>query len=64
MPSLSRDQFVTFVEHERARTPDRVLAVPIQVRLLSDQLTPVLAYRRLVSGDSRTAPSFLLESVE
>jgi len=64
MPSLSRDQFVAFVENERARTPDRVLAVPIQVRLLSDQLTPVLAYRRLVSGDSRTAPSFLLESVE
>ncbi|MHC5023387.1 MAG: anthranilate synthase component I [Planctomycetota bacterium] len=33
-------------------------------RLTSDQLTPVLAYRRLVSPDDRTAPSFLLESVE
>jgi anthranilate synthase component 1 len=33
-------------------------------RLLSDQLTPVLAYRRLVAPDERTAPSFLLESVE
>ncbi len=33
-------------------------------RLMSDQLTPVLAYRRLVSPDERTAPSFLLESVE
>ena len=34
------------------------------MRLLEDQLTPVLAYRRLVSADERTAPSFLLESVE
>jgi len=33
-------------------------------RVMSDQLTPVLAYRRLVSPDERTAPSFLLESVE
>ena len=33
-------------------------------RIMSDQLTPVLAYRRLVLPDERTAPSFLLESVE
>ncbi len=33
-------------------------------RLLSDHLTPVLAYRRLVAADERTAASFLLESVE
>jgi anthranilate synthase component 1 len=33
-------------------------------RLMSDQLTPVLAYRRLVMPDERTAPSFLFESVE
>ncbi|MDZ4753777.1 MAG: anthranilate synthase component I [Phycisphaerae bacterium] len=33
-------------------------------RLMSDQLTPVLAYRRLVASDARTAPSFLFESVE
>ncbi|MSR69188.1 MAG: anthranilate synthase component I [Phycisphaerales bacterium] len=33
-------------------------------RLLSDQLTPVLAYRRLVAPDERTAASFLFESVE
>jgi anthranilate synthase component 1 len=33
-------------------------------RVMSDQLTPVLAYRRLVTPDERTAPSFLLESVE
>ncbi len=30
----------------------------------SDDLTPILAYRRLVSPDERSAPSFLLESVE
>ncbi|MCI0677167.1 MAG: anthranilate synthase component I, partial [Phycisphaerales bacterium] len=33
-------------------------------RLMSDQLTPVLGYRRLVAADERTAPSFLFESVE
>jgi anthranilate synthase component 1 len=38
--------------------------VPLSIRLLDDQLTPVLAYRRLVAPDERTAPSFLLESVE
>ncbi len=38
--------------------------VPIVRRIFSDQLTPVLAYRRLVAADERAAPSFLLESVE
>ncbi|MEX2213291.1 MAG: hypothetical protein WD768_04135, partial [Phycisphaeraceae bacterium] len=38
--------------------------VPVFRRLLSDQLTPVLAYRRLVRPDDRLAASFLLESVE
>jgi len=38
--------------------------VPVFRRVLSDQLTPVLAYRRLVRPDGRMAPSFLLESVE
>ncbi|MFM7260007.1 MAG: chorismate-binding protein [bacterium] len=33
-------------------------------RMMSDQLSPVLAYRRLVLPDERTAPSFLFESVE
>jgi len=33
-------------------------------RIPADQLTPVLAYRRLVAPDDRHAPSFLLESVE
>ncbi len=38
--------------------------VPMYRQLMSDQLTPVLAYRRLVKPDDRLAPSFLLESVE
>ncbi len=38
--------------------------IPVFRRVLSDQLTPVLAYRRLVRPDDRMAPSFLLESVE
>jgi anthranilate synthase component 1 len=38
--------------------------VPVSRRVLSDHLTPVLAYRRLVHGDARTDTSFLLESVE
>ena len=38
--------------------------VVLSRRLMSDQLTPVLAYRRLVQPDQRTDPSFLLESVE
>ncbi|MSR45280.1 MAG: anthranilate synthase component I [Phycisphaerales bacterium] len=33
-------------------------------RILGDQLTPVVAYRKLVAPDERTAPSFLFESVE
>jgi len=33
-------------------------------RILSDQLTPVIAYRRLVACDERAATSFLFESVE
>lgn len=62
MPSLSREQFVALCRS--ADEKDRILVVPVGIRLLSDQLTPVLAYRRLVSPDERTAPSFLLESVE
>ena len=37
--------------------------IPLFQRILSDHLTPVLAYRCLVSEDERTAPSFLFESV-
>tara|TARA_Y100000589_G_scaffold184246_2_gene174595 strand:+ start:8396 stop:10012 length:1617 start_codon:yes stop_codon:yes gene_type:complete len=38
--------------------------VPVVRRVMSDQITPVLAYRRLVSPDARESASFLLESVE
>src|SRR5438876_1121762 len=62
MPSLARDEFVQLVAKEAGG--DATLAVPVAVSLLSDQLTPVLAYRRLVAADEREAPSFLLESVE
>ncbi len=44
-------------------TQEGVTLVPMYRRLLSDLLTPVLAYRRLVQPDERMAPSFLLESV-
>ncbi|MEX2671480.1 MAG: anthranilate synthase component I [Phycisphaeraceae bacterium] len=37
--------------------------IPIYRQVFADGLTPVLAYRRLVHGDPRQAPSFLLESV-
>ncbi len=37
--------------------------IPLFRRLMADQVTPVLAYRRLVQPDPRTAPSFLFESV-
>ena len=47
-----------------ARLAQRRNLIPLVRRLMSDQLTPVLAYRRLVKPDDRTAPSFLLESVE
>ena len=38
--------------------------IPVVRRIMSDHLSPVLAYRRLVAADDRTAPSFLFESVE
>ena len=63
MPSSTLNEFVETVSD--ARDDGRgVVVVPIGIRVLADQLTPVLAYRRLVSADDRTAPSFLLESVE
>ncbi|MCC6230833.1 MAG: anthranilate synthase component I [Phycisphaerales bacterium] len=57
---LTRERFIAEVGSGSTKT----LAVPLATRLLADQLTPVLAYRRLVAGDERSAPSFLLESVE
>ena len=54
--------FKTFTDLARQATaPGQV--IPVFRRLMSDQLTPVLAYRRLVRPDERMAPSFLLESV-
>jgi len=47
-------------ERQRSEGP----LVILSRRLMSDGLTPVLAYRRLVLPDERTAPSFLFESVE
>lgn len=65
MLSLSRDEFLAVAAREAAAcAPGATLAIPVALRLLSDQITPVSAYRRLVSPDERTAPSFLLESVE
>jgi len=46
------------------RLAEHANVIPLCRRLMSDQLTPVLGYRRLVRADDRTAPSFLLESVE
>lgn len=66
MPNLDRAQFVQTARREGSvdLAPAGSIAIPIGLRLLADQLTPVLAYRRLVAQDERTAPSFLLESVE
>ena len=47
-------------DRQRAEGP----LVILSRRLMSDQLTPVQAYRKLVLPDERTAPSFLFESVE
>ena len=63
MLTPGRDAFLRVVERSAHEHPGPV-AVPVVVRLFADQLTPVLAYRRLVAPDERTAPSFLLESVE
>jgi len=55
---------VLLAREAQSRMPGVTLAIPVSIRLLADQLTPVVAYRRLVAPDDRTAPSFLLESVE
>lgn len=67
----SRAEFIEIVRRERAGgdggregAEGATLVIPIGLRLMGDQLTPVLAYRRLVVEDERTAPSFLFESVE
>lgn len=63
MPSLTREEFVDAVAEARSGGAS-VVVVPVGVRVLADVVTPILAYRRLVAPDERTAPSFLLESVE
>lgn len=56
---MLRPDRATFIEQARQWN-----VVPVMRRLLSDQVSPVLAYRRLVSEDDRSTSSFLLESVE
>ena len=58
-------EFDAFCQYARAsgeRSAARRL-IPVCRQLLSDTLTPVTAYRRLVAPDRRDAPSFLFESV-
>ncbi|MEZ6234423.1 MAG: chorismate-binding protein [Phycisphaerales bacterium] len=80
MLNMTREQFAGFVARARSAgdpagdspprgraqgpAPGPTLVIPLAARLLSDQLTPVLAYRRLVAPDDRLEPSFLFESVE
>ena len=59
--SISQERFCELASSVNG---DRRALIPVGVRLLSDRLTPVSAYRRLVKADERTAPSFLFESVE
>lgn len=53
------DQSTKFMEASR-----RGNLFPLHQCIFSDQLTPVLAYRCLVSENDHETPSFLLESVE
>ena len=55
-------RYMDLATFRKLATQGNVIA--LMRRLMSDQLTPVLGYRRLVAPDERTAPSFLLESVE
>ncbi len=65
MFSVTRGEFVQRAAAARSSVgAGGRVALPVSLRLLSDQLTPVLAYRRLVARDERAEPSFLLESVE
>jgi len=64
MASISPDGFRLAAAQARNDHPQATLAIPVAVRLLADQLTPAVAYRRTVADDPREAPSFLFESVE
>ena len=59
MPS----QLPAFEDFEPLFRAGEAVLVAMVRRLLSDTLTPVTAYRRLVRPDARLAPSFLFESV-
>jgi anthranilate synthase component 1 len=52
---MSSETFETFISSYNV--------IPVVRRIMADHLSPVLAYRRLVSADDRDAPSFLFESV-
>lgn len=54
----AKDAFEVFKSRAREHN-----LVPVYTRIMSDQLTPVAAYQRLVRDD-RCAPSFLFESVQ
>ncbi|MEM9082068.1 MAG: hypothetical protein AAGB34_00620, partial [Planctomycetota bacterium] len=60
--SMTRKDFVDFASRSAPASGERVF-VPVLLSVLSDQLTAVAAYRRLVRDDERMAPSFLFESV-
>lgn len=65
MATVTREQFQEHIRRAREGAgAGAIVCAPVAVKLLADQLTPVVAYRRLVAPDARTAPSFLLESVE
>jgi anthranilate synthase component I len=64
LPALSSFAAQARAAWATAPAGTRALALPVWATLLDDQLTPVLAYRRLVAPDVRSAPSFLFESVE
>jgi len=58
---VTQPDYDTFQKLAQSAKPGTLMTM--YRRLMSDQLTPVLAYRRLVAPDQRLAPSFLLESV-
>ena len=61
---MTQARFCNIARAAQAHSGLRRVMIPLGIRLLGDQLTPVLAYRRLVVNDRRDEPSFLLESVE
>jgi len=64
--SYSQGDFETFerlIGRNKCLDQGKNLLVPMVRVFMSDTLTPVLAYRRMIAPDDRMAPSFLLESV-